>query len=165
MHASRSFLSKIPVITCPVGSPDTLVAGATTLGAAAEKGHRTKRAAWEVLCASQGDSFLPLATECTGYTCDNIQTLFDTALERLDCSRGEAQAFNTYWRQRLGVAIVRGVAKTILGNMPRCTGAHYAVGRGLDMDLAPAPGPRPGNRTQNQHCAQCSDAPAPCNAG
>ena len=70
----------------------------------------------------------------------------------LDCSRGEAQAFNTYWRQRLGVAIVRGVAKTILGNMPRCTGAHYAVGRGLDVDLAPAPGPRPGNRTQNQHC-------------
>ena len=72
------------MITCPVGSPDTLVAGATTLGAAAEKGHRTKRAAWEVLCASQGDSFLPLATECTGYTCDNIQTLFDTALENCD---------------------------------------------------------------------------------
>ena len=41
--------------------------------------------------------------------------------------KGEATAFYTYYRQRLAITNIRGVAKTILQRIPFCTGLHFPI--------------------------------------
>ena len=45
----------------------------------------------------------------------------------LGSTKGEATAFYTYYRQRLAITNIRGVAKTILLRPPFCTGLHFPI--------------------------------------
>ena len=53
--------------------------------------------------------------------------LFDLACKSLGSTKGEATAFYTYYRQRLAITNIRGVAKTILQRIPFCTGLHFPI--------------------------------------
>ena len=109
---------------------------------------KTKHAAWAALCASEGHISYPIASECTGRPCENTLALFETAAGRAGGSAGEQAAFTTYWRQRLGIVAIKGVAETILNNMPHCTCSHYAYNqsRYTNINFAPVPGPTAANR-------------------
>ena len=57
----------------------------------------------------------------------------------------EKLAFLTYWRQRIAIFNLRGVARVIANRIPICTGDHFPVTfqRFTTIDMGPTPGPSP----------------------
>ena len=96
-------------------------------GAAADEGHARKVKDWYDHCVSQGDICYPLAIEDGGLIHDNGLELIDKAVSATGGTRGEQSAFRTYWRQRISIAIMRGVAKMIKSRIPRCAGEHQHI--------------------------------------
>ena len=56
---------------------------------------------------------------------------------------GEKPYVYTYWRQRLSITNIRGVAKTLLQRTPFCTGTHFPMSPhhfgNIHMGPIPAP--------------------------
>ena len=100
---------------------------AITPGTAADDGVSDKLKAWEPHVRTQGDIILPVCMEDGGYFSEGGHELFDLACKSLGSTKGEATAFYTYYRQRLAITNIRGVAKTILQRIPFCTGLHFPI--------------------------------------
>ena len=82
---------------------------------------------WEPHTRAQGGIILPVCIEDGGYLSEGGHELIDLACKALGGTKGEVSAFYTYWRQRLAITNLRGVAKTILQRTPYCTGTHFPV--------------------------------------
>ena len=133
----------IDLITCVPGKADIVAKAAATPGAAAAAGHAKKHKAWHAHCISQGDVIQPLAIESGGRMCEGGIHLLDSAANAIGGTKGEKQAFQTYWRQRIAISNLKGVARVIVDRIPFCTGDHFPISfqRFSTIDMGPMPGP------------------------
>ena len=100
---------------------------AATPGAAAAAGHAKKYNAWHAHCIAQGDVIVPLAMETGGRICEGGASLLDDAANATGGTKGEKLAFLTYWRQRIAISNLKGVARAIAKRIPICTGDHFPI--------------------------------------
>ena len=117
----------IDCVTCVPTKRAIRTRASNIRGAAADEGHARIVKDWYDHCVSQGDICYPLAIEDGGLIHDNGLELIDKAVAATGGTRGEQSAFRTYWRQRISIAIMRGVAKMIKSRIPRCAGEHQHI--------------------------------------
>mmetsp|Transcript_23487 Transcript_23487/g.54162 ORF Transcript_23487/g.54162 Transcript_23487/m.54162 type:complete len:159 (-) Transcript_23487:76-552(-) len=57
--------------------------------------------------------------------------------------QGKKLAFLTYWRLRIAISNLKGVARAIANRIPICTGDHFPITfqRFTTIDMGPTPGP------------------------
>ena len=58
-------------------------------------------------------------------------------------TKSEKLSFLTYWRQRIAISNLKGVARAIANRIPICTGDHFPITfqRFTTIDMGPTPGP------------------------
>ena len=133
----------VDLITCVPGKADIVAKAAATPGAAAAAGHAKKYNAWHAHCIAQGDVIIPLAMETGGRICEGGASLLDDAANATGGTKGEKLAFLTYWRQRIAISNLKGVARAIAKRIPICTGDHFPISfqRFTTIDMGPTPSP------------------------
>ena len=78
-----------------------------------------------------------------GRICEGGKSLLDDAANATGGTKGEKLAFLTYWRQRIAISNLKGVARAIAKRIPICTGDHFPISfrRFTTIDMGPTPSP------------------------
>ena len=85
--------------------------------------------AWHAHCIAQGDVIVPLAMETGGRICEGGASLLNDAANATGGTKGGKNllSLNTYWRQRIAISNLKGVARAIAKRIPICTGDHFPI--------------------------------------
>ena len=114
----------VDLATCVPGRAGIVAKAAAMPGAAASAGHTRKYKDWHAHCIAQGGVIVPLAMETGGQICEGGASLLEDAANATGGTKGEKLAFLAYWRQRIAISNMKGVARAIANCIPICTGDH-----------------------------------------
>jgi hypothetical protein len=120
INSDASSTSKIflDVRTCDPCLKNVFPISSSEKGYAANLGVTAKNDAWLKYIQSQGDQFQALCHEYPGLIHDGALSLINKAATRCSKTRSQAEAFKTYWLQRLHITNIKGTADIMIHKMP-----------------------------------------------